>query len=140
MPEGLPPTEFWSLLQKPNPCVIATMRSDGELHTAATWYEWTAEGNVLVNLDESRRRLAHIRADPRVALTVLDFDSWARHLSLIGRVVEIRPDTGLQDIDRLSQLYIGVPYPTRDSPRWTALIEVRRWHGWSAGNDLTHLR
>src|SRR5438105_6950803 len=128
MPKGLPPPELDELLRKPNPCVIATIRPDGELHTAATWYEWPGDGTVLVNMDATRRRLGHMRADPRVALTILDADVWYRHVSLIGQVRELRPDPDLADIDRISRHYTGKEYRDRQRDSWTAVIEVTRWH------------
>ena len=67
-----------------------------------------------------------------MSLTVLDGDDWYRHVSLRGRVVSIEPDEGLRDIDRLSQLYRGAPYASRDSPRESAWIEVDTWHAWAA--------
>jgi PPOX class probable F420-dependent enzyme len=130
VPAGTPPPRVVEFLRAPNPAVIATVRPDGELHTVATWYLWEDDGTVLVNMDETRRRLAHVRADPRVALTVLDRESWYSHVSLIGRVRDIRPDPGLVDIDRLSQHYYGHPFRRRDSARWNATVEVERWHAW----------
>ena len=58
------------MLAKPNPAVIATLRPDGQPVTAATWYLWD-DGRILVNMDEGRKRLQHMRNDPRVTLTVL---------------------------------------------------------------------
>jgi PPOX class probable F420-dependent enzyme len=130
MPTGLPPAELQEFLRRPNPCVIATIRPDGELHTAATWYEWADDGTVLVNMDASRRRLGHMRADPRVALTVLDEGGWYSHVSLIGRVRELRADPDLADIDRIATRYTGKPYRDRNRDSWTAVVEVRRWHAW----------
>jgi PPOX class probable F420-dependent enzyme len=130
MPKGTPPSDLQEFLRRPNPCVVATIRPDGELHTAATWYAWLDDGTVLLNMDASRLRLGHMRADPRVALTILDADSWYSHVSLIGRVREIRPDPDLTDIDRLSQHYGGQPYRDRDRDSWTAIVEVDRWYGW----------
>ncbi len=132
MPRAPVPTELHAFLRKPNPCVVATVRPDGELHTAATWYEWTDEGTVLLNMDASRRRLGHVRRNPRVALTVLDEAGWYSHVSLIGRVREIRRDPDLADIDRLSQRYTGHAYGDRDRERWTAIVEVQRWYSWGS--------
>ena len=70
------------------------------------------------------------RTDPRVALTILDEGGWYSHVSLIGRVREIRPDPELADIDRLSQRYRGEPYRDRGRDSWTAIVEVSRWHAW----------
>jgi len=137
MPQGPLPPELQDVLREPNPCVVATIRPDGELHTAATWYEWLDDGTVLLNMDASRLRLGHMRADPRVALTVMSNDNWYHHVSLIGRVGEIRPDPGLVDIDRLARRYTGKEYRDRERDSWTAIVEVHRWHAWNAGRDLT---
>jgi flavin reductase (DIM6/NTAB) family NADH-FMN oxidoreductase RutF len=59
------------MLRKPNPAVITTLRRDGQPVSAATWYLWD-NGRVLVNMDEARKRLEHIRGDSQVALDVLD--------------------------------------------------------------------
>ena len=48
--------------------MIATVRPDGQPVSVATWYLFEG-GEILVNMDESRRRLAYLRADPRVSLT-----------------------------------------------------------------------
>jgi hypothetical protein len=37
---------------------------------------------VLVNMDQGRKRLEHMRSDPRVALDVLDESDWYTHISL----------------------------------------------------------
>src|SRR5262245_22557692 len=132
MPAGPLPPEVSEFLRTPNPAVIATIRPDGELHTVATWYAWEDDDTVLVNMDETRLRLRYMRADPRVALTVLDRESWYSHVSLIGRARDIRLDPDLVDIDRLSQHYYGHPFRRRDSPRWSATIDVLRWHAWGA--------
>ncbi|MEU2183749.1 PPOX class F420-dependent oxidoreductase [Streptomyces thermolilacinus] len=129
------PDEAVAMLRKPNPAVLATLRSDGRPVSTATWYLWEDDGRVLINMDEGRKRLAHIRRDPRVTLTVLDEKSWYTHVSLIGRVVEVRDDAGLADIDRLSRHYLGKDYKLRDRRRVSALIEVERWHGWGALKD-----
>ncbi|MDG4801969.1 PPOX class F420-dependent oxidoreductase [Micromonospora sp. WMMD980] len=123
-----------AMLRKPNPAVIATLRPDGQPVSAATWYLWE-DGRILVNMDEGRRRLDHLRNDPRVTLTALDEQGWYTHLSIVGRVVELRDDTDLADIDRLSRHYTGRAYPRRERARVSALIEIDRWHGWGALKD-----
>ncbi|MDH6553373.1 PPOX class F420-dependent oxidoreductase [Streptomyces sp. SAI-041] len=128
------PPEAVELLSRPNPCVMATLRSDGAPVSTATWYLWD-NGRVLINLDEGRVRLKHLRRDPRVTLTVLAGDDWYTHITLIGRVTETYEDTDLADIDRLSTHYGGRPYPNRVRGRVSAWIEVERWHGWGEMKD-----
>ncbi|WP_031088533.1 PPOX class F420-dependent oxidoreductase [Streptomyces sp. NRRL WC-3549] len=128
------PSEAVDLLRRPNPCVVATVRSDGAPVSTATWYLWD-DGRVLINMDEGRVRLKHLRNDPRVTLTVLADDDWYTHVTLIGHVAEMYEDEGLTDIDRLSTHYTGNPYPERNRARVSAWVEVDRWHGWGSLKD-----
>lgn len=119
------------MLAKANPAVISTVRSDGQPVSAATWYLLRGE-EILVNMDEGRVRLKHLRKDPRVSLTVLDSDDWYTHVTVIGRVTRMYDDDGLADIDALSRHYSGQEYPQRDRRRVSAVIQVDRVHGWGS--------
>lgn len=127
------------LLKQPNPAVIGTVRPDGQPVSVATWYLWE-NGRVLVNMDEGRKRLDYLRAEPRVTITVLASDNWHTHVSLQGKVVELVDDPELTDIDRLARQYTGEAYPVRGRRRISAWIEVDRWHGWGAveNTDVAH--
>ena len=123
------PPELESFLARPNPAVIATLGKDGSPQAVPTWYLWE-DGRVLVNMDESRVRIGHMRRDPRVALSVMDADDWYGHVSLLGRVTSLEPDEDLSDIDRLAMHYGGEPYPNRSDSRVSAWIEITNWHRW----------
>ncbi len=130
------PAELSQFLSQPNPSVIATLRADGMPHTAPTWYIWDG-GRALVNMEDSRKRLEHLRRDPRVSLTVLGKDEWYRHVTLQGRVASLDPDPDFQAIDRLARHYTGEAYPQRDRGRVSAWIEVESWHSWAGGQPWT---
>ena len=131
MPKPPLPSELEAFLAAPNPAVIATLGPDGRPHTVATWYLWEG-GRVLVNMAETRRRLQHLREDPRVSLTVLGADAWYRHVTLAGRAA-IEPDPELADIDRLARHYTGAEFGNRGQARFSAWIEVEAWHAWAGG-------
>ena len=131
MPAMPLPDDALAMLARPNPAVMATLRNDGSPVTAATWYLWD-DGRVLLNLDATRVRLQHLRRDPRVSLTVLAGDDWYSHLTLLGSVVDLQPDTDRSGIDRLSQHYTGHAYPDRVGERWSCWLEIERWTGWGA--------
>jgi PPOX class probable F420-dependent enzyme len=131
MPTPPLPDNLRALLAKPNPAVMATLRDDGSPVTAATWYLLDGD-RILVNLDESRKRLGHLRHDPRVSLTVLDDSSWYTHVSVTGRVAELVDDIELRDIDRIAEHYTGQPYRVRDRKRVSAYLEIERWFAWNA--------
>ncbi|ASU78363.1 PPOX class F420-dependent enzyme [Actinopolyspora erythraea] len=133
------PEQVTKLLSAPNPSVITTVRPDGQPVSVATWY-LLENGRILVNMDEGRKRLEYVRAEPRVSLTVLASDDWYTHVSLQGHVTALLDDPGLSDIDRLARHYTGGPYHVRDRARVSAWIDVDRWHGWGAAEneDVTH--
>ena len=122
--------EIDELLRRPNPAVVATVRPDGSPHSVATWYLWDG-GRVLLNMDESRARLAFMRREPRISLTVLDAESWYSQVNLDGLVAQLVDDAGLEDIDRLARHYTGRPFRDRVSRRVSAWVEVERWHAWT---------
>lgn len=132
MPKPPLPPGLDRFLAEPNPAVIASRRPDGSPHTAATWYLWE-DGRVLVNMDESRRRLQYLRDDPRVSITVLGKDGWYRQVTLTCRVASIEPDSELSDIDRLSRHYLGNPYGDRERSSVSAWLEVESWYAWNSG-------
>lgn len=128
MPKPPLPDDLVEVLRRPNPAVMATVRADGAPVSVATWYLWD-DGRILLNLDAERKRVGHLRSDPRVSLTVLDGDSWYRHISVQGTVT-LEPDPDLADIDRLARHYTGAQYRNRKRPRITAWLEIHSYHVW----------
>jgi PPOX class probable F420-dependent enzyme len=138
MPPTPVPPDIDAFLRLPNPAVIASLRSDGSPHTAATWYDWDGR-RAYVNMDATRVRLRFLRRDGRCALTVLAHDDWYRHVSLLGVVERWEADTDLSGIDGLSMRYRNRPYSNRTGTRVGAWIAVHAWHGWDsdAGGAMT---
>ena len=100
--EASVPDRIRAFLADPQPAVIAGVRPDGQPVSVATWYLLDGD-DVLVNMDAGRRRLAYLRADPRVSLTVLDGVGWYSHVSLQGRIVCV-------DLDKYRQGCRYLPY------------------------------
>jgi Pyridoxamine 5'-phosphate oxidase len=98
--------------------------------TTPCWYDW-ADNRFLISMAADGPRQRNLRADPRIALTVLGED-WYEHVSLLGRAVEFRDDSDLTDIDALSQRYVGEPYEDRSYRGVTVVAEAERWHIWGS--------
>ena len=81
-----------ALLRKPNPAVITTLRPDSQPVAVATWYLWD-DGRVLVNMDEGRKRLEHLRDDPRVALE----DVWIARMDATLRSPDDQSGSAAED-------------------------------------------
>ena len=135
MPSLPLPDRISEFLRQPNPAVMATVAADGRPVTVATWYLLQDDGTVLLGLDARRARLKHMHKDPRISLTALSEASWYTQVSVQGRVLSVVDDEGLRDIDRLSQHYLGQPYPDRERPRVSATVEIDRWHAWGDLRD-----
>jgi PPOX class probable F420-dependent enzyme len=109
---------------------------DGQPVTVATWYLLEDDGTILLGLDSSRARLAHLRHEPRISLTILVEGNWYSHISVQGSIGPIVDDEGLAQIDRLSTHYLGSPYGNRTSPRVYTHVTPEHWHGWENGKAL----
>jgi PPOX class probable F420-dependent enzyme len=133
------PAPVEEFLKRPNPSIIGCVRPDGFPMTVGTWYDWE-DGRILVNMDAGRKRLAWIRLNPKVSLTVLDEHNWSRHVSFYGVVVSLTDDVDLKDIDRLATRYSGKPFRSRTAKRVSAWIEPHGVHVWDPSGELTRKR
>ena len=103
-----------------NPFVgtATTLRSDGSPHNTVVWVDVDDE-TVLFNTAEGRAKPKHLRADPRVALTVVDPQNSHRWISVTGRAELTHEDADAQ-IDRLAKKYIDkdvYPWHNPEQPR-----------------------
>ena len=124
------PDELAYLLQTDVPAHVSLAAADGSLVTHVMWVDFDGE-HVLTSSPTGSYKSRALRVRPQVAVSVVDpADPW-RRLSISGRVTAIRPDEGLAFINRMSQRYVGRPYP-RPDPREVFVItpdRVRAFQG-----------
>ncbi len=130
------PVDVIEFLRGPHHAVIGWVGVGGRPFTVATWYDWD-DGEILVNMDATRRRLAWLEVGAPVSLTVLDAENWYRHVSLYGEIAHLADDAGLASIDRLAQRYTGSPFSNRTKARVSAWMRITSWHGWSDAGPWT---
>ena len=120
MPESLS-AEAKSLIDRPNFAHLATLMPDGSPQSVPVWVG--REGDrLLVCTSEGSLKGRNTRRDPRVALSIVDFDDPYEEVQLRGRVVERRPDPDLKIMDPVSHKYTGKPFPIRSSEGQVALV------------------
>ena len=130
MPPTPVPAEIDEFLRQPNHAVVATLRPERLAAYRGHLVPSERAGRVLLNMEATRMRLAWMAHDGRVALSAIDPENFYRHISLLGRIVDIYDDADLVDIDRLARRYVGGPYPDRDARRVSAWMQADAYHGW----------
>jgi PPOX class probable F420-dependent enzyme len=113
--------EIKRLVDRPNFAHLATLMPDGSPHSAPVWI--ARQGDLLLICTEaSSLKGKNTQRDPRVAISMLDFRDPYLEVQMRGRVIERRPDPQLKDFDRMSQKYIGKPWPYRDEASPIVLV------------------
>jgi hypothetical protein len=100
---GPPPEHIQVFLREPRPAIIGSLLANGSPSTVVTWYLWLGGDRLLLSTQTGGFRERNLARDGRVALTVLGED-WYDHVSLRGRVVEMRADPNWVDLDALTAL------------------------------------
>ena len=122
------PLTDWDLelLTGGNYAALVTLYEDGAPHATVTWVD-AADGHVLVNTAQGRRKDRNLRRDPRAAVTVIgeDFYRWA---SIQGTVADrVTGPEAEAHIDTLSRRYDGEPWtPVAGQVRVLYRIEPHR--------------
>ena len=100
------------LLDAANFAHVATLQPDGGPKSEPVWV--SREGDqVLITSDANSLKGRNLAKDPRVALSIVDFQNPYEQLLIRGRVVEVRGDDDLVFLDRLSREYTGREFSRR---------------------------
>jgi PPOX class probable F420-dependent enzyme len=118
--------EIKALLDGANFAHLATLMPDGSPQVAPVWVG--REGDrILVGTGEGSLKAKNTRRDPRVGLSLVDFNDPYSEAQIRGRVVERRPDSSLVGMDAISWKYTGKEFPWRDPEgRVILVIDVDR--------------
>jgi PPOX class probable F420-dependent enzyme len=120
------PDTVRTLIDGPNYAHLATVMADGSPQVAPVWV--SREGDrILIGTSATSLKARNARRDPRVGLSVIDFENPYEEAQIRGRVVEQRPDPQLTTKDATSRKYTGAPFPWRDpATSVTLVVEVDR--------------
>jgi PPOX class probable F420-dependent enzyme len=121
------PESHRDLLQSPAHGVLTTMMPDGSPQSSIVWVDTDGE-HVLINTTLERQKGRNMRANPKVALLVVDPADTSRWLEVRGEVLEITPEGAEAHADRLTQRYTakqkfyGDIYPAGQRQKETRVI------------------
>ena len=120
------PESHADLLGAPHFAHLCTINADGSPQTSPVWV--TRDGNdILLNSAEGRRKVANLRRNPAVALSVHDHSNPYRYLEVRGRaeVSALPPEQNWDFLDGLAKGYMGVDqYPNKSPDQQRVMIRV----------------
>ena len=109
------------LIDRPNFAHLATLMPDGSPQSVPVWIGRQGE-HIVVCTGEGSLKGKNTRRDPRLAMSIVDFDNPYEEVQIRGRVIERRPDPELKVMDPISRKYTGKPFPMRSPEGRVALI------------------
>ena len=114
------------LLDGPNFVHLATLMPDGSPQSVPVWAGRDGD-RIVICTGENSLKAKNTRRDPRVGLSIVDFDDPYAEVQIRGRVVERLPDPELKVMDPISRKYTGKPFPFRNPEGRVALmVEVEK--------------
>jgi PPOX class probable F420-dependent enzyme len=121
LPFVMPP-EVRELLAGPNIAHLASIRPDGTPASHPVWVGLDGD-HLLICTGRTTPKVRNVEHNPHVALSVTAADNPYAEAMLRGTVIEVRPDRELLDMDPISIVYTGKPFPFRGPDRVTIVIE-----------------
>lgn len=119
------PEEVRALFDGPNYAHVATLLPDGAPHSVPLWVG-VEEDRVAFLTSPGSRKAQNLERDPRVSISITDAERPTVMAQVRGRVGgRLEGDRAWRVIDRISDKYIGQPYPLR-TDRVVYLIDAHR--------------
>jgi PPOX class probable F420-dependent enzyme len=109
------------LLDRRNFAHLATLMPDGSPLSTPVWVGREGD-HILVGTGGSSLKARNTKRDPRVAISMIDFDDPYTEIQLRGRVIEHRNDEDLKVLDATAAKYTGKPFPMRGREDRVALV------------------
>ena len=121
------PDTHRDLLVRPLYGVFSTMMLDGQPQSSLVWVDYDGT-YVLINTTLERQKGRNMRANPKVALLVIDPKDGSRWIEVRGKVAEIQREGAEAHADQLTQRYTskqrfyGDVYPVEQKQKETRVI------------------
>jgi PPOX class probable F420-dependent enzyme len=108
---------------------LATIMPDGSPHSAAVWVG-REDDRIIIATDEGSLKGKNTLRDPRVAISVFDYNDPYAQAQMRGRVVGRLRDFDFKHTDAIARKYVGKPYPYREEIPVALVIEIdkARYH------------
>src|SRR5262245_60399370 len=127
------PEKFKDLLEKPAFANLATIMPDGAPQVTPVWCDFDGR-HILVNTAKGRVKDRNMRANPRVALSIMDPANPYRYLEVRGKVAEVTEQGADAHIDKQAKKYLNVDkYPYRQPGEVRVIFKIVPEHASTMG-------
>jgi hypothetical protein len=119
------PEDLTYLLEQPGFAHVATIGPNGEPQSNPVWFIWDGT-HLLFSQEGGRQKVKNLRRDPRIALSIMDFDNPQKYLEIRGEVVAFDPDEDYTFVHSLAKRYLGLeeyPYLQPGEQRFIVRVE-----------------
>ena len=121
------PATHVDILEKRCFASVATLRPDGQLSCNPVSIAWDGE-KVRFSSQEGTKKVRNLRADARIALSVLDPDDPTRYVEIRG-IAEIEPDEDRTFVNQIAKKYMDTdvyPYDPPETRRVVVTVHAER--------------
>lgn len=126
------PNTHLDILQKASFANIATVDADGTPQVTPVWIDYD-QGYFLLNSAKGRKKDRNLRANPQVALSIVDKDDPYRYIGIQGQVVEISEQGAVEHIHKLSRKYVGHDYTGLTPGQERVIYKIEPDRVWTMG-------
>jgi PPOX class probable F420-dependent enzyme len=127
------PNEYVDFLNTPTFANLTTLMPDGSPQVSPVWCDFDGT-YVVINSAKGRQKDRNMRRDPRVALALSDPKNPYRYLQVRGKVIEVTETGADAHIEKLSQKYLGKPYPFRQPGEVRVVYKIEPEHVSGSGS------
>ena len=130
MPKGAVPERYRDILASKALGHLATIGADGRPQVNPIWFISDGQ-HVSLSLRPETTKYRNLRANPAVAMSVVDLAEPDRYVEIRGDVIEFELYETLAWVNQLARKYTGADYTKgRDGePRYKVVIRIDAWTG-----------
>lgn len=104
---------------------VATLGPGNQPQNNPVWFDWDG-AHLRFSQTTTRKKLANLKRDPRIAISIIDPENPYRYLEIRGKMVRVEPDPDKAFIDRMAQKYLGqekYPWNRPEDERVVVVVE-----------------
>jgi PPOX class probable F420-dependent enzyme len=110
------------IIKKKNFAFLGTLMKDGSPQVSPVWIDITDNNTILINTAKGRIKHKNVSRDPRVSISLIDYENPYSMVTIRGQVVEQTRNGADEHIDKLAKKYLNADRYPGHSPNIKRII------------------